>query len=140
MNAYLLVSIIALTAGLRTFVPLFAVRWPYMNWTTWLAGIFALFELVADKLPGTVGRTQPGPLVLRCLVGAFCAWAVGTPLGVPMPVAVAIGIVGAIAGAFLGFTWRVRWAPAIKFPAIAAALIEDAVAAAAAFWVVLGAH
>jgi uncharacterized membrane protein len=140
MNVYLLALIIAMTAGLRTFVPVFAVRWPYANWTTWLAGLFVIGEIVADKLPSIPGRTQIGPLALRCLSGVYCAWAVGTPLGLSLPLAICLGLAGAIAGAYIGFGWRVSLAPAMKLPPIVAALLEDAVAIAAAFWVVLGAH
>jgi len=140
MNAYLLAFVIALTAGLRTFVPVLAVRWPFANWTTWLAGLLAVVEFIGDKLPGTMSRTQIGPLALRAIAGAYCAWAVGTPLGLGMIPAIVIGVVGAVAGAYLGFGWRVRVAPSIKLPAIVAALVEDVVAVVAAFWVVLGAH
>ncbi len=137
MNPYLLALIIAMTAGLRTFVPVLAVRWPYMNWTTWVAGLFALAELIADKLPGVPGRTQIGPMLLRSVSGAFCAWMVGTPLGLSPAVAVVIGVLGAICGAYLGYGWRMRLAPSMKLPSIAAALVEDVVALVAAFWVVL---
>jgi len=140
MNAYLLALAIAMTAGLRTFVPVLAVRWPYMNWTTWGAAVLAAGELIADKVPGVPGRTSIGPLALRAASGAFCAWAVGTPLGLNATAAICIGIAGAIAGAYIGFGWRVRLAPAIKLPSIVAALFEDVVAIAVAFWLVLGAH
>jgi uncharacterized membrane protein len=140
MNAYFLMVAIALTAGLRTFVPLLAVRWPLANWTTWVAGLFAILEIIADKLPNVPGRTQIGPLLLRSVSGAFCAWAVGTPLGASSVAAICIGVAGAIVGAYIGYGWRVKVAPAIKLPPIVAALVEDAVAIVVAFWVVLGTH
>jgi uncharacterized membrane protein len=140
MNAYLLVLAIALTAGLRTFVPVLAVRWPYANWTTWVAGLFAFGEIIADKLPNIPGRTTLAPMIFRSISGAFCAWAVGTPLGVSLPLAICFGVVGAIAGAYIGYAWRMQLAPTIKLPGLVAALIEDVVAIGVAFWVVLGAH
>ena len=140
MNAYFLILLIALAGGLRTFIPLVAVRWPYANWTTWLAALFALGELVADKLPQAPARTRPLGLVARCIFSSYAAWAVGTPLGVSPPLAICFGVIGAIAGAYIGLAWRVRLAPSIKLPSIVAALLEDVVAIVVAFWVVLGAH
>ena len=48
-----------------------------------------------------------------------------------------LGAVGAVAGTFGGYFWRMKTAPAIKLPPMAAALIEDAVAVGGAFWMVL---
>ena len=140
MNAYLLPFALALVTGLRTFVPIFALRWPYGNWTTIVAGLFCAGELVADKLPNVPARTQVAPLLLRAIFGSYAAWAVGTPLGLDLRAAIAIGIAGSVIGAYSGYFWRMKVVPAIHLPPLLGALAEDAVALVVAFWIVLGAH
>lgn len=140
MNVYLLMLLLALATGLRTFTPLAAVLWRDQNWKSIVAALLALSELVVDKLPKTPGRTTPGPLLVRCVVGSAVAWFVGSPLGVNLALAICFGVAGAIAGAYIGYAWRTRLAPSIKLPSLVAALVEDAVAIGVAFWVVLGAH
>ena len=137
MTAILIALGLGFTAGLRTFTPLAAVRFPYHNWTSIVSIVLALGELIADKLPNTPARTTPGPLIVRIIIGGYCAWAISSRLGTPGALAMLLGAAGAIAGAYGGYFWRMKTAPAIKLPPMAAALIEDAVAVVGAFWMVL---
>lgn len=137
MTAILIALGLGFTAGLRTFTPFAAVRYPYHNWTSIVAIVLAIGELIADKLPSIPARTTPGPLIFRILVGGYCAWAISSRLGTPGALAILLGAAGAIAGTYGGYFWRTKTAPAIKLPPMAAALIEDAVAVVGAFWMVL---
>ena len=140
MTMYLLALAIGIIAGFRVFTPLAATRWPYANWTSWLAIAFALGEFVADKLPAIPPRTDIGSRVIRALSGGFCAWTLAVPMGANGSIASVLGVVGSLLGTYIGFTWRMTTAPALKIPALAAGIIEDAVAIVVAFWLVLGAH
>ncbi len=140
MTAYLLAAAIGLVAGLRAFSPLAATRWPYANWTSWLAIAFAIGEFVADKLPAIPPRTDIGSRVVRGVSGGSCAWSLAVPMGANGIIAVVLGVVGSVIGTQLGYAWRVEAAPSLKIPALAAGIIEDVVAIGVAFWLVLGAH
>ena len=137
MTAILIALALGFLTGLRSLTPFAAVRYPYHNWSSILAILLALGELVADKLPNVPARTTPGPLIFRIILGAYCAWAVSSRLGTPGILALVLGAIGAVAGAYGGYYWRAKTAPSIKVPPIAAALIEDAVAVVGAFWIVL---
>jgi uncharacterized membrane protein len=140
MTMYLLALAIGTVAGLRAFTPLAAIRWPYANWTSWLAIAFALGEFVADKLPAIPPRTDIGSRIVRGVSGGFCAWSLAVPMGANGIIAIVIGVVGSLIGTQVGYAWRLDAAPALKIPALAAGIIEDAVAIVVAFWLVLGAH
>jgi uncharacterized membrane protein len=140
MTVYLLALAIGIVAGLRAFSPLAATRWPYANWTSWLAIAFALGEFVVDKLPAIPPRTDVGSRIVRGASGGFCAWSLAVPMGANAYVAVVLGVVGSLVGTYLGYTWRVKTAPSLKIPALTAGIVEDTVAIVVAFWLVLGAH
>lgn len=134
---YGLAFVLGLTGGLRTFASLFAVRWPYANWTTLASGLLLLGELIADKVPNVPSRTQIGPLVARVVVSGYAAWAFCTPLGASAAGAIVLGALGAIAGAYIGYGWRMKGAPALRLPGWLAALAEDVISVGGALWLVL---
>jgi len=140
MNVYVLMLLAALATGLRTFTPLAALCWRAGNWTSIASIVFALGELIADKLPAAPSRTQIFSLALRCCVSAYVVNAIGSAAGVALLYSVVVAIVGAVAGAYLGYGWRMKAAPAVKIPPLIAALLEDAVAIVVAVWVFFGAH
>jgi uncharacterized membrane protein len=93
----------------------------------------AIGEMIADKLPFMPDRTKPGSLAGRALTGALSGYAVFSPRGRRQAVVGAIvGASAALAASWVGFEYR-RRAPA---PPILAALVEDAVAAAAGAFVI----
>jgi uncharacterized membrane protein len=89
--------------------------------------VFAIGELIADKLPFIPARTQAGPLAVRIIFGALCGAALCISAAVASPMAGALlGAVGGVAGAFAGYTYRRRLAP--MAPDLVLALLEDLVA------------
>lgn len=136
MLGYALAFVLGLTGGLRTFAPLFAVRWPYANWSTILASLLLIAELIADKLPGVPSRLGLGSLAMRAVVAGYASSVLVAPFGGSGAAAMVCGALGALGGAYAGYAWRVRGAPALRVPAAAAALIEDAIAVGGAFWLV----
>ena len=88
--------------------------------------LFALGELIADKLPFIPGRTQAGPLGVRVVFGALCGAALCLS-GAASPIFGALlGGAGGVAGAFAGFHYRRALGP--KVPDLLLALLEDLVA------------
>jgi len=96
--------------------------------------LFALGELIADKLPSIPGRTQAGPLGVRVIFGAMCGAALCiSGAASPIPGAI-LGALGGVAGAFAGYNYRRRLGPAV--PDLLLALIEDVVAVGGGFLIV----
>ncbi len=90
--------------------------------------LFALGELVADKLPQVPARTTAGPLITRILFGALCAGALALSAGVGWIGPAVLGAVGAVAGAFAGRSFRKAIASRGHVKDLPVALLEDAVA------------
>jgi uncharacterized membrane protein len=88
--------------------------------------LFALGELIADKLPFIPRRTQAGPLGVRILFGAVCAAAVCISATASPVLGAILGGVGGVAGAFAGYTYRRRLSSMV--PDLLLALLEDLVA------------
>jgi uncharacterized membrane protein len=134
--------LIGVVCGLRSMTAPAVIAWgAHLGWVhlqgSWLGffankislavfSLFALGELVADKLSFIPGRTQPGPLIVRIVFGAFCAAALAVSGAASPVVGGVLGAVGAVAGAFAGYTYRTRLAG--KVPDLALALLEDLVA------------
>ena len=96
--------------------------------------LFAVGELIADKLPFIPGRTQPGPLGVRVLFGAICGAALCiSGAGSPLYGAI-LGALGAVSTAFAGYNYR-RWFSR-KLPDLLLALFEDLVAVGGGFLIV----
>ncbi len=90
--------------------------------------IFAIGELIADKLPQIPSRTTPGPLVVRILFGAGCGAALFANADSPMVTGAIMGALGGIAGTFAGYAFR-RWLTAQQgLPDFPIALLEDLLA------------
>jgi uncharacterized membrane protein len=88
--------------------------------------LFALCELIADKLPFIPARTQAGPLVVRIFFGAACGAALCIAHAVSPFFGAVLGGLGGVAGAFAGYYYR-RGLSA-KVPDLVLALLEDLVA------------
>jgi uncharacterized membrane protein len=88
-----------------------------------ISSLFAVSELIADKLPFIPPRTQAGPLVVRMVFGAMC------------------GAASCTSGAFAGYAYRrrlsrgfrVRGARVRGVPDLLLALLEDLVAVGGGF-------
>jgi uncharacterized membrane protein len=142
--------LIGCICGLRSMTAPAVVAWgSHLAWLhlegSWFAffankislvvfSLFALGELIADKLPFIPGRTQPGPLGVRAAFGAMCGAALCIS-GAASPILGAIlGALGGLAGAFAGYNYRRRLSSAV--PDLLLALIEDLVAVGGGFLIV----
>jgi uncharacterized membrane protein len=93
--------------------------------------LFAICELIADKLPFIPGRTQAGPLAVRVVFGAICGAALCISAATSPVFGAILGGLGGIAGAFAGYNYRFRLSPAV--PDLLLALLEDLVAVGGGF-------
>jgi uncharacterized membrane protein len=96
--------------------------------------LFAVGELVADKLPFIPGRTQAGPLAVRVILGAMCGAALCIAGAAPPVFGAILGGLGGVAGAFAGYNYRRLLGS--KVPDLALALLEDLVAVGGGFLLV----
>src|SRR5271155_692077 len=97
--------------------------------------LFAIGELIADKLPFIPARTQAGPLAVRVIFGALCGAALCISAAVASAMAGAfLGAVGGVAGAFAGHNYRRRLAPIVLDGVLA--LCEDLVAGGGGFFLI----
>lgn len=150
MTYLLLAFLIGVVAGLRSLTAPAAVSWAAaLRWihlessplaflgyaaTPYIFTILALGELVADLLPKAPSRKAPPGFIARLLMGALCGGAFGIAGGSLIAGTVA-GLAGAIAGTLGGYEGRVRLARSVGSDR-PIALLEDAVAIAAAFFLV----
>lgn len=144
----LLLFAIGFVCGLRSMTPIAAICWAaHLGWinlhgshlaflgSAVAVAIFTLAaagEYVADQLPNTPARTQPGPLGARIVMGAVCGAALAIGGMESLALGIALGIIGAVIGAFSGYQARTRSVKALKVPDFVIATLEDAIAIGAA--------
>jgi uncharacterized membrane protein len=97
-------------------------------WTPYILSVFALAELVADKLPTTASRKQPGPFGARIVLGALSGAALAAGGGLSWPVGALLGGLGGVAGTLGGYAARTGLVAQLKVPDYVIALLEDMVA------------
>jgi uncharacterized membrane protein len=148
---YLLALLIGVVAGLRSMTAPAVVSWAArLGWlhlentpvaffalafTPWILTVFALTELIADKLPKTPSRKALVGFSARILTGALSGAALSAASGSVIGGALA-GIAGAIIGTLGGYELRVRLARAAGGKDVPIALLEDAIAIGAAVVIV----
>src|SRR5829696_8013600 len=97
MSTYFLEFLIGVIAGLRSMTPPAAVSWAArLGWlhlentplaflgftaTPYILSLFAIAELINDKLPKTPSRKTLAPFTARIVTGAFSGAALGAPSG-----------------------------------------------------------
>jgi uncharacterized membrane protein len=151
MSLYLLAFLIGVVAGLRSMTPPAAVSWAArLGWlhlentplaflgfaaTPYILSLLAIGELITDKLPKTPSRKTPVPFTARIVTGAFSGAALGVPSGA-LAGGVLAGALGGVAGTFAGYEFRRRLVEATGGKDLPIALLEDAIAICAAFWIV----
>jgi uncharacterized membrane protein len=153
VHVLLLAFAIGFVTGLRSFTPAAVVCWAARLGVLSLRAtplaflgspvavaiftLLALAELVADKLPKTPARTAAMGLSARFLLGGMCGAALATStFQVGWLTGALSGAVGGIVGAFAGYQVRTRLVKALNVPDFVIALVEDAVAIAAAILIV----
>ena len=90
--------------------------------------LFAVGELIADKLPFIPSRLQAGPLGVRIVFGAICGAALAISGGGAPLIGAFLGGLGGVAGAFAGSQYRRQLSRGAKVPDFLIALLEDVVA------------
>ena len=103
--------------------------------TPYILTLLAIAELINDKLPKTPSRKTPAPFTARIVTGAFSGAALGAPSGALLGGLVA-GALGGVAGTLAGYEFRKRLVKATGGKDLPIALLEDAIAICAAFWIV----
>ena len=147
MTTLLLPLLIGIIAGLRSMTAPAAVSWAArLGWlklaptslaflgapiTPWILTVFALGELVADKLPSTPSRTEPVGFGARILSGGLSGAAIGAGSG-SLATGLIAGVIGAVIGTLGGRAARGQLAASFGKDR-PAALLEDAVAIGGAF-------
>lgn len=151
MPVLVLALLIGVIAGLRSMTAPAAVSWAaHLGWlklggtplaflgatvTPYVFTLFAIGELIADKLPTTPSRKSAGPFTARVVIGAFCGAAIGLGAGALAGGLVA-GALGAVIGTLGGYEFRMRLVAATGGRDLPIALLEDAIAVAGAAWIV----
>ena len=97
--------------------------------------LFAIAELINDKLPKTPSRKTRVPFTARVVTGAFSGAALGAPGGA-LAGGLLAGAIGGVAGTLAGYEFRRRLVKATGGRDLPIALLEDAIAICAAFWIV----
>jgi uncharacterized membrane protein len=148
----LLAFLIGVVSGLRSLTAPAVVAWAaHLDWihlnktplsfmgSTAAVAIFtllALVELVTDQLPATPNRTKPAGLIPRIVLGALCGAAVAVSGSQSIAIGCVLGAAGGVAGAFGGYQVRTRLVKAVKVRDFVIAILEDAVAIGAGFFIV----
>src|SRR5580698_6075549 len=151
MFIIVLAFLIGAVAGLRAMTAPAAVSWAArLGWlrlegtplaflgfafTPYILSVLAIGELINDKLPKTPCRKTPGPFAARVVTGALCGAAVGAASQALFAGMVA-GALGGVAGTLGGYEFRSRLVKATGGRDFPIALLEDAIAICAAFWLV----
>ena len=98
------------------------------EWAVAIFTIFAVGELVADKLPTTPARTSAVGLSARIVTGALTGACLAVAGGAFLWLGALAGAFGAVAGTFGGFQARVGLVRALRAPDFAVAIPEDLIA------------
>jgi uncharacterized membrane protein len=139
----LMALLIGVIAGLRSLTAPAVVAWAgffgwinlHATWASWMANIitaliltvFAIGELVVDKLPKTPPRTAAPSFAARIVLGAFAGAVIGAAWHYTFS-ALGAGVVGAVLGTLGGYQARRRLVAARHGQDLPIALLEDAVA------------
>ncbi|MBA3759592.1 MAG: DUF4126 family protein [Gemmatimonadales bacterium] len=152
MPTSLFAAAIGFVAGLRSLTAPAAVSWAahvgwldlhgsplaFMGSTAAVAilSILALAEYVADLLPQTPSRTQPGPLMARIVMGGLSAACLSVSAGSSVLLGAVVGGIGGVIGAFAGYEARRRLVRGLKVKDAVIAILEDLVALGLAYLIV----
>ena len=143
--------LIGLFAGLRSVTPPAAVAWAvYLGWLRLarplayigslpgviILSLFAIVEIMADKLPNTPNRTAPPGLIGRIVTGGFTGACVSLGGGRSALVGAALGLIGGIVGTFAGYQARAWLVRSLRQPDFYVALLEDLVAIGGSLFIV----
>lgn len=123
---------IGAVAGLRSMTAPASTLFTHDRRLARVARYAALGELIADKLPFVPARTALPSLAFRVAIGGVCGDAVARRQHASRTGGAALGVLGAVAGTYLGYTLRSAVTRRRLVPDVVVALVEDALAVAAA--------
>jgi uncharacterized membrane protein len=122
MSWMLAIPLLGLATGLRSMTPMAVLCWfayfEYLpvdgTWAAWtgklttvvIFTVFALAELVNDKLPRTPNRTARVPLLVRLVLGGLAGAIAATAMVGSAVEGILLGMLGAALGAFGGLMVR----------------------------------
>ena len=147
----LLAFLIGFFSGLRSLTAPAATAWAvYLGWlklerplsligslpSVAIFTVFAIVELVADKLPQTPSRTAPPGLIARIVMGGLTGACIAASGAQGIFLGALLGAVGGVVGCFLGYQVRTGLVKALGTRDVYIALFEDLVAIAGSLWVV----
>lgn len=104
--------------------------------TPYIITLFAIGELITDKLPKTPSRKALPGFAARLVLGTFSGYALSLGIGQSALFGGVLGCLGAIAGTLGGYEARTRLVKALNVPDIVIALLEDAIAIVVGLFVV----
>ena len=143
--------LIGLFAGLRSFTPPAAVAWAaHLGWlklarplsligslpAVIILSLFAITEVIFDKLPNSPNRTAPQGLIVRIVTGGLTGACVALGGGQSAFAGAGLGVVGGIVGCFGGYQARVRLVRSLGQPDFNVALVEDLIAIGGSLFIV----
>lgn len=150
-SVLLLCFLIGCVAGLRSMMaPAIVCAAAYLRWIhledtplRWMDTIgalslftlFAIGELIVDKLPQTPSRTAPIGLIARVVTGALSGAALALSGNVSGIHGAALGAVGGVAGAFAGYSIRHGLVTHTHLPDFVVAVVEDLLAISGGLYV-----
>jgi uncharacterized membrane protein len=151
-SVLVLCFLIGCVAGLRSMTaPALVCAAAYLHWihpegtplafmatvaALWIFAIFAIGELIVDKLPKTPPRTTPVGLIARAITGGLCGATVAASSGKNIGIGALLGAAGGIFGAFAGYNIRHGLVVHMDVPDIVIAVIEDLLAITGGLYVV----
>ncbi|HVT93436.1 MAG TPA: DUF4126 family protein [Bryobacteraceae bacterium] len=151
MSVFVLAFLIGVVAGLRSMTAPAIVSWgARLGWlplsgtplaflgyaaTPYILTVFAIGELIADKLPSTPSRKAPMGFGARIVTGGLSGAAIGASGG-HLAAGLVLGVLGAIAGTLGGYEFRARLVRATGGKDLPIAVLEDVIAVGAAILIV----
>ncbi|HEU5313776.1 MAG TPA: DUF4126 family protein [Candidatus Udaeobacter sp.] len=145
---FLLAIGIGIVAGLRALLAPAIVAWAaHFGWLNLhgsplafvgstaavaIFSVFAIVELVGDKLPQTPKRTALAPLLARILMGGLCGASLCVSAGKSLLAGALVSGMGGVIGAFVGYEIRRRLVNNLRVKDLFVAVWEDLMAIALA--------
>ena len=145
MNYIFVLAIgIGIVAGLRSLTAPAVVAWAaHLGWLSLngsslgfmgstaaaiIFSIFAIGELIGDKLPMIPKRTALAPLLARIVTGGLCGASLCAAANQSLLIGALLGGTGAVIGAFAGYDIRRRLVSKLNIKDILIAIPEDLIA------------
>ena len=132
---------IGIVAGLRSMTAPAILSWAvYFGWlglqgtplsfmgsiaAVAIFSVFAIGELVVDKLPQTPKRTAGPPFIARILMGALCGACFCASVSQSLLIGAVLGAIGGVIGTFGGYEIRRRLVRSLNINDILLAIPED---------------